>query len=68
MNKTRQLRDLGQSLWLEAYDEGIRDKASEGKSGEALFLELALENLRRARTTWRRWARRWASPTLAMRS
>ncbi|MGQ0593456.1 MAG: transaldolase [Gammaproteobacteria bacterium] len=92
MNKTQQLRDLGQSLWLdnitrkmlddgslrrtieefsvtgltsnptifdqaignsEAYDEGIREKASAGKSGEALFMELALEDLRRAADLFR---------------
>ena len=87
MNKTHELHDLGQSLWLDnitreildngtlrryinefsitgltsnptifdeaigktkAYDEGIRDKAKSGQSGEALFIELALEDLRRA--------------------
>ena len=32
----------------EAYDDGIREKALAGKSGEALFMELALEDLRRA--------------------
>ncbi|WP_222564440.1 transaldolase [Novilysobacter antarcticus] len=32
----------------DAYDEGMRKKAGEGKSGEALFIELALEDLRRA--------------------
>lgn len=87
MSTTRQLHDMGQSLWLDnisrtilddgtleryirefsvtgltsnpsifneavggsdAYDEGIREKAGEGKSGEALFIELALEDLRRA--------------------
>ena len=87
MNATRQLHDLGQSLWLdnitrgilddgtlarhikeysltgltsnptifdkaisgtEAYDDAIREKAGQGKSGEALFVELALEDLRRA--------------------
>ncbi|HEY2967053.1 MAG TPA: transaldolase family protein, partial [Casimicrobiaceae bacterium] len=31
-----------------AYDDGIRDKAKAGKAGEALFMELALEDLRRA--------------------
>ncbi|MEP6940905.1 MAG: transaldolase [Rudaea sp.] len=31
-----------------AYDAAIREKASAGKSGEALFVELALEDLRRA--------------------
>ena len=30
-----------------AYDDGIRDKAKAGKSSEALFMELALEDLRR---------------------
>ncbi|HVG05786.1 MAG TPA: transaldolase [Burkholderiaceae bacterium] len=30
------------------YDEGIRAKAAAGKSAEALFVELALEDLRRA--------------------
>jgi transaldolase len=83
----RQLRAIGQSLWLDnitrailddgtlarwigewgltgltsnptifdeaiggsdAYDAGIRDKRAAGKSGEALFIELALEDLRRA--------------------
>ncbi len=87
MNTTRQLHNLGQSLWLDnitreildngtladlianfsvtgltsnptifdkaigsgdAYDAGIREKAQAGKSGEALFIELALEDLRRA--------------------
>jgi transaldolase len=32
----------------DAYDDGIRAKAKSGKSGEALFVELALEDLRRA--------------------
>lgn len=36
-----------------AYDEGIRDKARAGKSGEALFMELALEDLRRAADLFR---------------
>ena len=31
-----------------AYDAAIREKAGAGKSGEALFIELALEDLRRA--------------------
>jgi len=31
-----------------AYDDGIREKSVSGKSGEALFIELALEDLRRA--------------------
>ena len=31
-----------------AYDAAIRAKCAEGKSGEALFTELALEDLRRA--------------------
>jgi transaldolase len=92
MNKTKLLRDLGQSLWLDnitreilddgtlaryirelsvtgltsnptifdqaiggggAYDEGIRDKTLSGRSGEALFLELALEDLRRAADLFR---------------
>lgn len=87
MNATRELHDLGQSLWLDnitralltsgtlsryirefavtgltsnptifeqaiksagIYDEAIRKKADEGKSGEALFLELALEDLTQA--------------------
>lgn len=85
MSTTRQLHDMGQSLWLDnisrtilddgtlaryidgfsvtgltsnpsifneavggsdAYDAGIRSKAGQGKSGEALFMELALEDLR----------------------
>ncbi len=32
----------------DAYDAGIRDKHAAGKSGEALFIELALEDLVRA--------------------
>ncbi|HKO66702.1 MAG TPA: transaldolase [Burkholderiaceae bacterium] len=32
----------------DTYNEGIRTKAAAGKSGEALFIELALEDLRRA--------------------
>ncbi|MFI4970773.1 MAG: transaldolase [Lysobacterales bacterium] len=87
MKPTRQLHDLGQSLWLDnitrqildngvlgryiedfsitgltsnptifddaigsgdAYDAGIREKTRSGKSGESLFIELALEDLRRA--------------------
>ncbi len=36
-----------------AYDDGIRDKAKAGKSGEALFMELALEDLRRAADLFR---------------
>jgi transaldolase len=92
MKPTRQLHDLGQSLWLDnitrellddgtlsryiadlsvtgltsnptifdgaigsgqAYDAGIREKAKAGKSGEALFVELALEDLRRAADLFR---------------
>src|SRR5215831_11327 len=84
MNPTKQLHDLGQSLWLDNisrellkngtlqryrdefsitgltsnptifdiairqgsfYDDSIRQKTSEGKSGEDLFFELALEDL-----------------------
>ena len=37
----------------DAYDDGIRDKAAAGKSGEALFIELALEDLRRAADLFR---------------
>lgn len=36
-----------------AYDAGIREKAAAGKSGEPLFLELALEDLRRAADLFR---------------
>jgi len=36
-----------------SYDEGIRDKANAGQSGEGLFLELALEDLRRAADLFR---------------
>lgn len=32
----------------DSYDAGIREKAESGKSGESLFIELALEDLRRA--------------------
>ena len=87
MSMTKNLHDLGQSLWLDnitreilddgtlrryieqfsvtgltsnptifdeaigktaAYDQGIRQKAAAGMSGEDLFVELALEDLRRA--------------------
>jgi transaldolase len=92
MNPTQQLRDLGQSLWLDNitrglltsgtlrryisefsvtgltsnptifdkaikdtgfYDDAIRQKAAEGKSGEALFFELALEDLTQAADLFR---------------
>ena len=91
MNATRQLHDLGQSLWLDnitrelltsgtlgryiealsvtgltsnptifdqaigtgAYDEAIRNRVDEGKSGEALFFELALEDLTQAADLFR---------------
>jgi transaldolase len=92
MNTTRQLHDLGQSLWLDnitrkllddgtlaryiaedsitgltsnpsifdaaigdgdAYDDGIRAKTRAGLSGEKLFIELALEDLRRAADLFR---------------
>lgn len=87
MNATRQLHDLGQSLWLDNitrglltsgtlrryidglsvtgltsnptifdnaiknadfYNDAIHQKAAAGKAGEALFFELALEDLTRA--------------------
>ena len=87
MSITKNLHDLGQSLWLDnitremldngtlrryidtfsitgltsnptifdeaigntsAYDAGIRQKAQRGLKGEELFVELALEDLRRA--------------------
>jgi transaldolase len=89
---TKDLHDLGQSLWLDnitreildngtlrryieqfsvtgltsnptifdeaigktaAYDKGIRQKAAAGMSGEELFIELALEDLRRAADLFR---------------
>ena len=92
MNKTQQLHDLGQSLWLDnitrlllddgtlrryidefsitgltsnptifnkaignssAYDNSIRTKAKSEQSEEALFVELALEDLRRAADLFR---------------
>ena len=92
MNATRELHELGQSLWLDnitralltsgtlsryiseltvtgltsnptifdqaiksagLYDEAIQQKASEGQSGEALFFELALEDLTRAADLFR---------------
>src|SRR5437762_7779681 len=92
MTATRELQNLGQSLWLDnitreildngtlrryidefsvtgltsnptifdeaigktgAYDKGIREKAKTGKSGESLFMELALEDLRRAADLFR---------------
>src|SRR5271168_5517145 len=92
MSMTKNLHDLGQSLWLDnitreilddgtlrryieqlsvtgltsnptifdeaigktaAYDKGIRQKAAAGMSGEDLFIELALEDLRRAADLFR---------------
>ncbi len=92
MKPTRQLHDLGQSLWLDNisrglltsgtlrryieefsitgltsnpsifdhaiknsnfYNDAIRQKMKEGKSGEALFFELALEDLRNAADLFR---------------
>jgi transaldolase len=92
MSMTKNLHDLGQSLWLDnitreilddgtlqryieqfsvtgltsnptifdeaigktaAYDKGIRQKAAAGMSGEGLFIELALEDLRRAADLFR---------------
>ncbi|HVI59115.1 MAG TPA: transaldolase [Luteimonas sp.] len=37
----------------DSYDQGIRDKAAAGKRDEALFVELALEDLRRAADLFR---------------
>ena len=37
----------------DAYDDGIRQKAGAGLEGEALFIELALEDLRRAADLFR---------------
>jgi transaldolase len=58
-----------------AYDSAIREKVAEGKSGEALFFELALEDLTRAadlfRPIWERtrgadgWVSLEVSPLLA---
>jgi transaldolase len=92
MSMTKNLHDLGQSLWLDnitreilddgtlrryieqfsvtgltsnptifdeaigktaAYDKGIRQKAGAGMSGENLFIDLALEDLRRAADLFR---------------
>src|SRR5271156_5969500 len=92
MSMTKNLHDLGQSLWLDnitreilddgtlrryieklsvtgltsnptifdeaigktaAYDKGIQQKAAAGMSGENLFIELALEDLRRAADLFR---------------
>ncbi len=92
MKATRQLHDLGQSLWLdnitrgvlidgtlqryidelsvtgltsnptiffhamekgELYDDAIRRLTAEGKSGEALFFELAIEDLTEAAELFR---------------
>src|ERR1043166_7231707 len=92
MKTTKQLHDLGQSLWLDNitrgllvdgtlrryinefsltgltsnpsifdkaikgsgfYDDVIRQKSAEGKSGEALFFELALDDLTRAADLFR---------------
>jgi transaldolase len=114
MNPTRQLHELGQSLWLDnitrglldsgtlaryardcsltgltsnptifekaigesdAYDAAIRRRAGAGESGEALFFQLALEDLRRAADLFRPafdasggldgWASLEVSPLLA---
>ena len=58
-----------------AYDPAVREKLAQGKSGEALFFELALEDLRRAadvfRPVWDRtagvdgWVSLEVSPLLA---
>jgi len=58
-----------------AYDAGIKQKASAGRAGETLFIELALEDLRRAadvfRPIWDRtggtdgWVSMEVSPLLA---
>ena len=92
MKATKELHNLGQSIWLDnitrdlldsgtlksyidelsvtgltsnptifdnaiknstAYDPGIRDKAAKGKAGEALFFDLALEDLTRAAAQFR---------------
>jgi transaldolase len=92
MKATRQLHELGQSLWIDnitrtmlddgtlaryiaeysvtgltsnpsifdaaigdshAYDDAIRAAAKAGKKGEALFIELALDDLRRAADLFR---------------
>jgi transaldolase len=92
MSMTKNLHDLGQSIWLDnitreildngtlrryvekfsvtgltsnptifdeaigktaAYDKSIRQKAAAGLSGENLFMELALEDLRRAADIFR---------------
>ncbi len=92
MNPTKQLHELGQSLWLDNitralltsgtlgryirdlsitgltsnpsifdlaikesnfYDEAIRQKRREGKSGEVLFFDLAIEDLRQAADLFR---------------
>ena len=114
MNATRQLHDLGQSLWLDNisrglltsgtlaryvsefsvtgltsnpsifeqaigstafYDDAIRRKAGAGQSSEALFFELALEDLAQAADLFRPaydatkgvdgWASLEVSPLLA---
>jgi len=114
MNPTRQLHDLGQSLWLDnitrglladgtlrrytdefsitgltsnpsifnhairgsnLYDDAIHQKVKQGKSGEDLFFELAIEDLRQAADLFRPiydrtngidgWVSLEVSPTLA---
>ena len=42
-----------QAIGTGAYDEAIRNKVDEGKSGEALFFELALEDLTQAADLFR---------------
>src|ERR1700731_4777069 len=93
MKATKQLHDLGQSIWLDnitrtlldsgtlkqyidelsvtgltsnptifdhaiknsgAYDTALREKLSKSKSGEALFFELALEDITRSAGLFRR--------------
>jgi transaldolase len=114
MNRTKDLQELGQSLWLDnitrgllddgtlrryvdefsitgltsnptifkqaiensnAYDRDIREKSGAGQSGETLFVQLALDDLRRAADMFRPafdasagvdgWASMEISPLLA---
>jgi transaldolase len=62
MKTTQLLHNMRQSLWLDnddaiknssSYDTAIRRKLDEGKSGEELFFELALEDLTRAADLFR---------------
>jgi transaldolase len=45
-----------------AYDAAVTEKLREGKSGEALFFELALEDITRGPVRWTHTNGYWATP------